>query len=294
MARILDFQCTYENNSGFGSWILDEPDIRFPQAYTDCEMMMSLALKVKAQNSATFCQLPFCHTLEAEALGGEIRLGDGVCGPRIGGHRCHSLEEILELPELDIRGKQSTRLRETVEACRRLRHAGEEVLFLTSGPITILNGLIDAETLFLAMLRQPELVKKVLWKLGKDILNVMKMAEMAGVRFISYADPAGSVGIVGPKIRARVVKDFTAEFLKIVDRELESGTMILLCPKTALALIGTEYAVWKEHELPEPMEYLEAVRSMNNMMEIRFAGQDCINHTGYKLENKIWKELVLK
>lgn len=289
MARIADFKCTYDNASGFGEWAAKDYGIVFPQAYQESEMMVKLALAVKEHNGTSFCQLPFCHTLEAEAFGGKIKMGDGMTGPRAGGYICKSLEEVLELSALDLESEPAARLRETLAACRKLKSMGEPVLFLVSGPITILNGLVDSEVLFRALLKQPELVMKAFQKLGHEILNVMKMAEDAGADVISYADPAGGVNLVGPKVAARVAKEFTADFLKTVDRELKQETVVVLCPKTAFALLGTEQAIWKDWELPEVMGYSEAVFYMKK--QVRFAGQDCMNHVGHRLENRVFKEL---
>ena len=293
MAKIKDFSCTYDNGISFGTWMDEIGGISFPQVYTEHEMMKRLALVIKDRNQSAFCQLPFCHTLEAEILGGCIRLGDKNSGPRVQEYRYHSLEEILKLPEVDIQAEQSARLRETLQACKELSAEKEDVLFLVSGPLTILNSLLDTEILFYSILKQPELVRKVCWKLGHDILKIMKMAEEAGVRYISYADPSGGVNIVGPKVAARIVKDFTEDFLEYVDRELRPDTMVLLCPKTALALIGTECAKWREHELPEPMGYTDAAVYLQPGTRIRFAGQTCINHTGEMLKNRKFYELIL-
>lgn len=254
--------------------------------------MVKLAKAVKDHNHTAMCQLPFCHTLEAEALGGKIRLGDGLAGPRVSEYVCNSLEEVLELPALDLGSDHAKRFRETLQACRMLKAMGEPVVFLVSGPMTILNGLTDPGQLFRAFLKKPELAARIFEAMGREILTVMKAAEEAGADMISYADPAGGVNIVGPKVAGRVVDMFTAPFLKQVDKELKKETVVLLCPKTAFALIGTETAQWKDWELPEPMEYLPAVLYMKK--QIRFAGQDCMNHVGHRLENRIFKELVLK
>lgn len=288
MARIADFHCTYDNASGFGTWAAEDYGIQFPEAYTEREMMVKLALATKEHNGAAVCLLPFCHTLEAEALGGIIRLGDGVTGPRTGGYCCKTLEEVLELPEIG----EIHRLTETLAACRILTQMGEKVIFLVSGPLTILNGLADSEIVFRALLKEPELMEQVLKKLGQDILAMMKLAEDAGAEFISFADPSGGVNIVGPKIAGRVAQAFTAGFLKEADLQLRPETTVLLCPKTAFALIGTEMAECKDHVLPEPMEYTKAV--LYKKKEIRFAGQDCMNHVGHMLADGRLKELVLK
>lgn len=292
MAKIADFHCTYDNASGFGSWIKDEYEIRFPETYLQKEEMTRLARAVKDHHGSFVCQLPFCHTLEAEALGGMIRLGDGTTGPRTSGYRCKSLEEVLELPPLDLKSEHAARLRETLEACAMLKEMGETVLFLISGPMTILNGLLDGEILFRGLLKEQELMKQIFEKLGKDILQVMKAAEAAGADLLSYADPSGGVGIVGPKIAGWAAKNHTAPFLKQIDQELDPATVVLLCPKTAFALIGTDMGEWKDRTVPEAMEYLPAV--LYKKKEIRFAGQDCINRVGHRLENEILKELILK
>ena len=292
MAVIADFHCTYDHAAGFGTWTKEDYGIRFPEAYLECDEMVRLAKAVKIRNGTEHCQLPFCHTLEAEALGGMIRLGNGLTGPRIRDYRCSSLEEILALPALNLESGAAVRTRETLEACRRLKEEGEQVVFLISGPITILNGLVNAELLFRGLLKKTELMEQIFEKLGCDILTMMKAAEAAGADCLSYGDPAGGVNLVGPRVAGHVAKTFTAPFLKRVSEELKQETLVLLCPKTAFALIGTETAEWKDHDLPEPMEYLPAVISTKG--QIRFAGQDCMNRIGNRLENRTLKELILK
>lgn len=304
MGKIIDFHCKYENG-GLGEWAANLDGISFPQAYMEAGMMADLAKKVREHEGARFCKLPFCHTLEAEALGGEIRLGNAVTGPRAGNFRYRSLEEILEIPEIDMESAQAVRLRNTLSACRMLAASGEPVMFLVSGPYTILNGLIDPMTVFRAALKKPEILTAVLEKLEKDILKVMKLAEEAKASYLSYADPAGGVGIAGPRLAEWTAKNFTGELLREADRILKPETIVLLCPKTAYALLGTDMAEWKERKLPYEMEYLEAVEYFHrrqaenignaDMLEsgkVRFAGQDCINRNGHKLPNGIFKELV--
>ena len=85
-------------------------------------------------------------------------------------------------------------------------------------------------------------MKKVFWKLGDEILKFMEEAKKYDVDLISYADSSGGVNILGPRMAEQVVEDFTYEFLKKVEALADDKTMILLCPKTSLALIGTGHA----------------------------------------------------
>ncbi|MBR5268341.1 MAG: methylcobamide--CoM methyltransferase [Lachnospiraceae bacterium] len=292
MERIADFKCGYDNANGFGTWAGEEYGILFPQAYKEADMMRKLALAVKEHERAGICYLPFCHTLEAEALGGKIKLGDGLTGPRVERAVCSSLEDVLELPSILLNDHKTDRLRETMEACKTLKEMGESVVFLVSGPMTILNGLMESEVLFRALRKTPELVIQTFEKLGSDVLAVMKLAEAAEVDAISYADPSGGVNLVGPKIAEKIARGFTMEFLKQADEMLDKKIPIYLCPKTAFALIGTELARWRDWQLEEAMEYSAAVEHLKG--KIRFVGQDCVKHVGHRLENRILKELVLR
>ncbi len=291
MGQMRDFKCTYDNASGFGEWVSEETGITFPEAYTEREAMLRLALAVKRHQNVNWCQLPFCHTVEAETLGGNVRMGNGVVGPRAGSPICRTLEEVLALPDLDDERSAAGRLAETLEACKELKAMGETVVFLVSGPMTILGGLVDSQVLFRALRKSPELVMQVFEKIERVILEVIRRAEAAGVDAISYADSAGGVNLIGPKAGEMVARQFTYGLLRRVDQMLKPETIVLLCPKTALALLDTEQAVWRDHKLPESMGYCDAVLSMRG--QVRFTGQSCVNNVHARLEERILRELAL-
>ena len=54
------------------------------EIYSDPKKIAELAVIIKKQRGQQFCMLPFCHTLEAEMLGGNINLGDETAGARSG------------------------------------------------------------------------------------------------------------------------------------------------------------------------------------------------------------------
>ena len=134
-------------------------------------------------------------------------------------------------------------------------------------------------------------MKEVFWKLGNEVLRFMEEAKKYGVDLISYADSSGGVNILGPKMAEQVVEDFTYEFLKQVEGLADEHTMILLCPKTTFALLGTGHGKLKDHLTEAGIRYGEACIRMTG--KAKFAGQMCIKNVGYELENGIFKELVL-
>lgn len=289
MAEIKDFNCTYGNSVGISAEVTKGLALTFPEAYMYADTMATLAKALKEHDGAAFCELPFCHTVEAEAMGGIINYGNERTGPRAKEYICLKPEEILDLPEIDF---ETGRIHEVLVACKALREQGEQVVLEVSGPFTILNVLIDARYVFKAMRKRPELMKEVFWKLGNEVYRFIEEAKKYGVQMISYADSSGGVNILGPKMAEQVVNDFTYEFLKKVEGITDENLLILLCPKTTFSLLGTEKAYFKDVELSGPMDYADACISM--IGKVKFAGQMCIKNIGYRLENGIFKAVVLK
>ena len=76
--------------------------------------------------------------------------------------------------------------------------------------------------------------------MGNDVLKYIEEALKRGVTMISYADSSGGVNILGPKMAEQVVEDFTYEYLKKMQDLVQDKALVLLCPKTTFALLGTE------------------------------------------------------
>ena len=100
--KIQDFHCTYLNSAGIQSEVTEGLELSFPDAYLHCDTMAVLSKALKEHDGAAFCELPFCHTVEAEAMGGHVNMGDDKTGPRAKEYICTKMEEILELPPIDF------------------------------------------------------------------------------------------------------------------------------------------------------------------------------------------------
>lgn len=288
MGKMKDFNCTYDNAAGVNQEAVGHLSLTFPDAYQHWESMASIALALKDYEGAGFCELPFCHTVEAEAMGGLVNYGNEKAGPRAKEYIYTDAEELLDLREIDF---SKGRIHEVLLACKHLREKGENVVLEIAGPFTILNVLIDARFIFKAMRKKPEVMRQVFAKIERELLHYIEEALKYDVNLISYADSSGGLNILGPKMAAQVVDDFTYEFLKKAEKLVNEDSMILLCPKTTFALIGEERAEWKDVILEEPLRYGEACVSL--IGKEKFAGQMCIKNVSFKLTNKRFKALRL-
>lgn len=288
MSKIIDFKCTYENSIGVYKEVTQNMNLQFPEAYKHWDSMAILSEELKKQDNAAFCELPFCHTVEGEAMGGNINYGDENIGPRAKDYVCKAAEELLALPEIDY---SKGRISEVLKACKYLREKGENVALYVSGPFTIMNVLIEPLHIFKIFKKNPEVMKEIFNKFQNEILRFIAEAQKAGVNMISYGDSSGGLNILGPKFSEQVVEMFTYPLLKSIEQTINNETIVLLCPKTTFALLGTDRAVWSDIQLDGPINYSKACIEV--IGKTKFVGQMCIKNKEFELKNGIIKTVTL-
>lgn len=288
MSKIIDFKCTYDNSIGIYKEVTEKMDLQFPEAYKHFDSMAMLSEQLKEHDKAVFCELPFCHTVEGEAMGGNINYGDENIGPRAKDYICTTAEEILALPEIDY---SKGRISEVLKACKYLREKGENVVLYVSGPFTIMNVLIEPRHIFKIFKKNPEAMKDIFAKFQNEILRFIAEAQKSGVNMISYGDSSGGLNILGPKFSEQVVEMFTYPLLKSMEQGINNETIVLLCPKTTFALLGTDRAEWKDIQLKAPINYAKACIEV--IGEAKFVGQMCIKNKEFELKNGIIKTINL-
>lgn len=289
MGEIKDFKCTYDNASENSPEVAKKLGLAFPDAYLHADTMAMLSKANKESEGGAACILPFCHTVEAEAMGGIITLGNETAGPRAKEYLCKDVEELLNLPSIDF---TKGRIHEVLLACKKLREEGEHVVLEVAGPMTILNVLIDPKYVFKGMRKKPEVMKQIYEKLGNEVLRYVEEAKKYGVDMISYADAAGGLNILGPNMAEQMVEMFTYDFMKKLEVLADEHTIILLCPKTTFALLGMEKAELVNVPLSGPVPYGQGC--IEAIGKAKIVGQQCIKNIGYVLSQGTIKEVVLK
>ncbi|MHB8074733.1 uroporphyrinogen decarboxylase family protein [Desulfosporosinus fructosivorans] len=256
----------------------------FPEAYTYGDGIAKIACAVREVEGGALCMVPFCHTVEAENYGGNIKLGTARIGPRCEAPVYRDEDDLLRLPDLDF---EKGRLKETLVAVKILKAAREAVGIQICGPLTALNNLIDIGKLFKIWRKKPEVIEKVIEKMRLQLLRYIEKSLEAGVDFIAFEDPVGGLNILGPKyfeLQGRhFSKPFVEESLKLIDGQV----VMHLCPKTSLQLVALGMAEWENYTLPEPMSYAQACLELRG--KVNLVGNACIHN-----RNRILKDGQIK
>ena len=173
--------------------VMDAVKVYWPDAHTDAHKMAELAMGVPTVLGLESVRMPYCLTVEAEALGCKVDLGKQDRTPMI---KQHTYDEDAEVP---IPESPIGRMAVVIEAVKIAKaKMGKEypIVVGTTGPFTIAGHLVGTEKLLLWMIVNQDAVKKFV-----DIaVQVEKMyidaLIAAGADVIVMSDPSSSTDMM--------------------------------------------------------------------------------------------------
>lgn len=291
MENKVEFKCEGENLEQIPEVIVEKTGITFPEAHKDKNQMALLAKEIRAYKNDTMARIPFCVTVEAEALGGDIQLGDAKIGPRVSGYRYENVEEMQQMSEMNL---GSGRIKEVLDCIEILNSQGEVVALSVEGPFTIISSLIDPMNFYKGIRKDKDAVTKIIKVVEDSIANYIIEGLKRGAGIISYGDPVGAMDIVGPKMYEEISGRSSYNILKRVEQYLD-GAVIHICGKTSTAFVKLGLAETIPVEFAADMRYGEAINNaLKERKDIKFIGHRCIKKSPFMLGNKVLWGIKLK
>ncbi|HWR62688.1 MAG TPA: uroporphyrinogen decarboxylase family protein [Clostridia bacterium] len=278
------FRCEGENLEQIPEAVAAKTGVTFPGAHKDRKQMALLAKELKAYKQDSVVRIPFCVTVEAEALGGDIQLGDERIGPRVRGYSFESLEEMRHMKEIDL---ENGRIGEVLECIPLLAGQGETVALSVEGPFTIISSLIDPMSFYKGLRKNREAAAKIIASVEDSIVKYIREGLKRGARIISYGDPVGAMDIVGPKLYAEVSGRSSYNILKRIEPQLEAAA-VHICGKTSTAFEELGWAETVPVEFPEGIKYGEAINKvLEERKDVKFIGHSCIKRSPFLLGGRV-------
>lgn len=196
-----------------------------PAAHTDAQAMAGLALAAARITGFESVGVPLCTTVEAEAFGAAIDLGDARTEARIVREPFASVTEV-ELPtvaELLRRGRVAL----TVDAVRRLAVTSGDLPIIANliGPVSVAASVVEP-TAFLRELRTKAEQSNALITVATDFLIAwaVQLVE-AGADAITIHEDTTTPALVGPRTFDQSVAPHMA---RLVDAIHAAGGRVLL------------------------------------------------------------------
>lgn len=199
----------------------------WPKAHIDAEAMARLAEFPYKKGLFDNIGVPFCMTVEAEAMGAQVNLGDFFTEPRV----CqYALQSVKEYPKLSPIKMDTGRRKVVLDAIALLHSSNPNAAIIgnITGPISTASSLIDANMFYRELRKEKEMAHLALDFVTNQLIAFGKEQIKAGAEFIAIADPSGTGEILGPKL----FEEYALPSLNRICEELKPlcrGVIVHIC-----------------------------------------------------------------
>lgn len=135
--------------------LMELADAYWPDAHTDPAVMAKLAGAVYANGLFDNIGVPFCMTVEAEAMGAKTHLGDVYTEPRVTEYAISSVENRTSLKSLDMNSGRVKTVLDAIELVKQ-QHLEAAVIGNLTGPISTASSVADANFFYRELRKKKE------------------------------------------------------------------------------------------------------------------------------------------
>ena len=120
----------------------DTCGVYLPEAHTDARMMADLAKAIYDNDCFENYGVPFCMTVEAEALGASCTMGTQLFEPHVTGYAIDTVEDYKKLKPMDL---EAGRAKVTLDAIRLLKAETKDVPIIGNivGPVSVASSVCE-------------------------------------------------------------------------------------------------------------------------------------------------------
>jgi len=178
--------------------IMEKSDCQWPEAHIDPVKMAGLASALNEAGGFENYGVPFCMTVEAEAMGALVNMGNLLCEPHVVDSPLASSDQVDLLQPLDI---NTGRPKVVIEAIKLLKakNTGVPIIGNLTGPVSIAGTLVDMSVLLKEYLKRPADADKLMEFIVANLIAFGQAQVDAGVDAICISEPSGTGEILGPQ-----------------------------------------------------------------------------------------------
>lgn len=191
--------------------LMEAAESSWPEAHSDPEKMARLTLAANRIGGIENTGVPFCMTVEAEAMGAQVDLGSRGNEPRVTEYAIDRLDEIGRLRPID---PGEGRAKVCVDAIRILKKEAPQtpVIANLTGPVSLASSLIDPLIFYKGLITDRQKAHKLMELATENLIRFGDALAEAGADVICIADPSASGEILGKKAFA----EFAIPYINIL------------------------------------------------------------------------------
>lgn len=208
--------------------VMDITGVKWPEAHSNPKMMADLTAGIYENGGFENFGVPFCMTVEAEAMGASVCLGTKVTEPRVIEYPIKSVTELDKLQRINL---NKGRVKVVLDAIEILKEKKMDVPIIANltGPVSVASSLIEPVEYYKELRRRPKEVHKFMEFITENLITFGIAQLKAGAEILTISDPSGTGEILGPKMFGEFAMPYLNEIIKAVRPYAKGGTIIHIC-----------------------------------------------------------------
>jgi MtaA/CmuA family methyltransferase len=224
--------------------VMESEGCCWPDAHLDPQMMARLTLAINRIAGVENVGVPFCMTVEAEAMGARIDVGSLENEPNVAVYPMDRITDIDRIKKLD---PETGRARVCVEAVQILKKAAPDVPIFANltGPVSLATSLLDPLTFYRALINNKEASHKLMKLIVQSLTTFGDALIEAGADLVCIADPSASGELIGKRAFSEFALPYINGLLAHFREKFGIPAIVHICGKvhslgTALSEIDAE------------------------------------------------------
>ena len=263
--------------------IMQKSGHTLPEAHHVDSLMRELAYDVEENTGFENFGIPFCMTVEAEALGSPIDFGTLSCEPKIKVEAFQSVKDVQFKPKGTM--AKSSRVAAVVQSLHYLSQKYPDIPAIGSltGPLSTSASIVYPMTFLKQKKKKKEAAHKVIDYVTHHLIEYARLMVDNGATVISIADPTATGEILGPKM----FKEYAVFYLNMLTdaiHEMGVPVIIHICGEMAMVkpqiaeLHGDAISVDAFVNLKQMKEEYNTLTTMGNLSTylLEFSNPDTI------------------
>jgi len=207
--------------------MMDKVGLFWPEAHRDADQLAGLAESIHLCTEIECIKLPFCMTVEVEALGARIDYRTRDTVPTEAGHLYDHPDELVIPDDFFDRGRIPAVLK-AISKLRRRYDSELAIVASTVGPFSQAGKLFGFNNFLIWIITNPEWVHQIMAKLTPLAIRCATAQVEAGADAITL----GEAGCSGDLISPNTYRDFIAPYHRQLCTSIPAPTILHICGKS--------------------------------------------------------------
>ncbi len=208
--------------------VMDMTGSQWPEAHSDPNLMADLAAGIYEQGGFENFGVPFCMTVEAEAMGASVFMGTKINEPRVTTYPINSVTEWQQLRKIHV---EEGRAKVVINAIKILKDKNPDVPLIANltGPVSLASSLMEPTVYYKELRKNSQTAHQMMSFVTENLITFGRAQLEAGANVLTLSDPSGTGEILGPKMFREFAVPYLNQIIDSLKDLADVGTIIHIC-----------------------------------------------------------------